>query len=104
MARNSRLGLGRRKLIAFTGGLLAAPAIVRAQGGKGVALVIGNSKYQWESSLPNAKRDSSDIAKAFQAMGLKTELLENAGRQATLGALDRLQSAIQPGAFAAFYF
>ena len=36
----------------------AAPAIVQAQGQAGVALVIGNSTYTWEASLPNAKRDA----------------------------------------------
>ena len=62
--------------------MLAAPAIVQAQGQTGVALVIGNSKYKWEASLPNAKRDATDVAKAFQALGLKTELVQDIGRDA----------------------
>ena len=67
--------LARRSLLAGTVGLLAAPTIVHTQARNGVALVIGNSKYQWESSLPNVKRDVGDVAKRFQALGLKTELL-----------------------------
>ena len=54
-------GIGRRNLIATTAGLLAAPAIVRAEGTNGVALVIGNSKYTWEASLPNVRRDAPDV-------------------------------------------
>ena len=61
--------LGRRALLVGAGGVLAAPAIVRAQGQTaGVALVIGNSKYHWEASLPNVRRDVPEIAKRFQAM------------------------------------
>jgi hypothetical protein len=41
--------LTRRALLGGTGGLLATPAIVRAQGQAGVALVIGNSRYAWEA-------------------------------------------------------
>src|SRR5450755_3175958 len=89
-------GIGRRGLIAAAGGLLASPAIVRAQGqGNGVALVIGNSKYAWEAQLPNVRRDAPDIAKRFQALGLKTELVQDAGRDAMNRALEN---------FAAFYF
>lgn len=67
--------IGRRTLLAGTASLLASPAIVRAQGTNGVALVIGNSKYLWEASLPNVRRDAPDIAKRFEQLGLKTELL-----------------------------
>ena len=54
----------RRTLLAVgTGSLLAAPSVIRAQASNGVALVIGNSKYQWEAALPNVRRDAPDIAK-----------------------------------------
>jgi hypothetical protein len=43
--------ISRRSLLAV-GAVLAAPSIVRAQNQNGVALVIGNSKYQWEAPLP----------------------------------------------------
>jgi uncharacterized caspase-like protein len=98
----------RRSIL--TGGLLAVPAalgpaIVRAQGGQaGVALVIGNSKYKWEASLPNVQRDSPDIAKRFQAMGLKTTLLQDADQNAMKRALSTFASAARGADFAAFYF
>src|SRR5471030_1734390 len=98
-------GIGRRTLLAGAGGLLASPAIVRAQGqGNGVALVIGNSKYQWEASLPNVRRDAPDIAKRFQALGLKTELVQDAGRDAMRQAIDKFATAARGANFAAFYF
>jgi len=84
--------------------MLTAPAIVRAQGQNGVALVIGNSKYHWESSLPNVRRDAPDIAKRFQALGLKTELVEDAGRESMSRALQKFADAARGARFAAFYF
>ncbi len=94
----------RRSLVVGAGSLLAAPAIVRAQGANGVALVIGNAKYKWEASLPNVGRDSPDIAKRFQAMGLKTELIQDAGRDGMLAAIDKFKSAASGVRLAAFYF
>jgi Caspase domain len=100
-----RLGIGRRHVLAGVGGLLAAPAILRAQGqGGGVALVIGNSKYDWEASLPNVKRDAPDIANAFTAMGLKTELVQDAGRAAMSAAIEKFKAAAAGANLAAFYF
>lgn len=95
--------IGRRTVLGAGGLVLAAPAIVRAQTG-GVALVIGNSKYQWEAQLPNVKRDAPDIAKRFQAMGLKTELVQDAGRQAMQAAIEKWGAAAKGASLAAFYF
>ena len=78
--------------------------MVRAQGQNGVALVIGNSKYQWEASLPNVKRDAPDVARAFQALGLKTELLQDLGGEAMRQAIAKFGEASRGARFAAFYF
>jgi hypothetical protein len=96
--------IGRRWLIAGSGSLLAAPSIVRAQGQSGVALVIGNSKYQWEDSLPNVRRDAPDVAKRFQELGLKTELLQDVGGNAMRAAIDKFKAAASGSNLAAFYF
>ena len=98
--------VGRRQALAGAGALLASPTIVRAQGkAGGYALVIGNSKYQWEASLPNVKRDAPDIARCFESLGLKTELVQDVGRDAMNQALDRFKAGIGRGAnLAAFYF
>jgi hypothetical protein len=82
---------------------LPAPAI-RAQGSTGVALVIGNSKYQWEASLPNVKRDVPDIARRFQACGLQTELLQDLGRADMHRAIDKWLQASRGANLAALYF
>ena len=94
----------RRSLLAASLSLAAAPAAVRAQGRNGVALVIGNSKYQWEASLPNVRRDAPDVARRFEALGLKTETLLDADRASMLAALGRLKSAAQGARLAALYF
>jgi hypothetical protein len=99
-----RPSLQRRSLLAGAGSLLAAPAIVRAQGANGVALVIGNAKYKWEASLPNVGRDAPDVAKRFQAMGLKTELIQDSGRDAMVAAIDKFKSAASGANLAALYF
>ena len=75
-----------------------------AQASNGVALVIGNSKYQWEAALPNVRRDAPDIAKSFQALGLKTELIQDVGRDGLLAALAKFKSAASGANLAAFYF
>ena len=96
--------LGRRALLAGTAGLIGVPGIARSQGRAGVALVIGNSKYQWEAALPNVKRDAPDIARAFEAIGLKTELVVDATRSAMEKSLENFKSASQGSNFSAFYF
>jgi len=95
--------MGRRALLAATATLFA-PAIRAQAQTAGVALVIGNSKYQWEAALPNVRRDAPDIAKRFQAIGLRTELVQDAGRDAMRQAIDKFASACRGANFAAFYF
>src|SRR6185295_6675110 len=97
--------IGRRALLGATGSLvLSAPALRAQAPAAGVALVIGNSKYQWEAQLPNVRRDAPDIAKRFQAMGLKTELLQDVGRLAMQQAIDKFGAASRGASLAAFYF
>ena len=97
--------LTRRGLMAGVSvSALAAPSIARAQGQNGVALVIGNSKYKWEASLPNAKRDATDVAKAFQALGLKTELVQDVGLAEMSATIDKFKAAARGAPLAAFYF
>ncbi len=99
------LRLGRRRLVAGAGAFLGSPAIVRAQPrDAGVALVIGNSKYKWEASLPNVRRDALDVAKAFQALGLKTELVQDVGRDAMRAAVEKFAGSARGANLAAFYF
>jgi hypothetical protein len=96
--------LGRRRVFAAAGVLLAAPSIVRAQGRNGAALVIGNSKYQWEASLPNVKRDAPDMAKHFEALGLKTQLVEDADRNTMVAAVETFKASLHGADLGAIYF
>jgi hypothetical protein len=97
-------GIGRRAALAGVGSLLAFPAIHARAQTSGVALVIGNSKYQWESQLPNVRRDAPDIAKRFQAFGLQTELVQDVGLAAMRQALDKFGAASNGASLSAFYF
>lgn len=103
--RKRSLPLGRRTMIRGVGATVFAAPAVHAQGRtSGVALVIGNSKYHWEAPLPNVKRDAPDIARRFEAFGLKTELAQDLGRDAMRQAIARLASASKGADMAAFYF
>jgi hypothetical protein len=97
-------GMGRRTFIATSAGALGAPSIVRAQGRNGVALVIGNSKYQWEATLPNVRRDVPDVARHFEAMGLKTEIQENLDRNGLRAVEAKFKAMAHGAGLAALYF
>jgi hypothetical protein len=98
-------GIGRRALVtAATATPLVFPAIHARAQATGVALVIGNSKYKWEAPLPNVRRDVPDITRAFRAMGLRTELIQDAGRDAMLRAIEKFGADVRGARFAAFYF
>ena len=96
--------VGRRRVLAGAAGLLACPSIVRAQSQNGVALVIGNSKYKWEASLPNVKRDVQDVAKRLQTLGLKVELMQDIGREAMFTAVRKFGQVSRGANLSAFYF
>ena len=103
---NSIMSSLKRRAFLGAASALAWPApAIRAQGKtSGVALVIGNSQYRWETSLPNVRRDAPDVARCFQSFGLKTELLQDAGQDAMAAAIDRFRSLSSGASFAAFYF
>lgn len=103
-APGARRRLGRRGLIVAAAGAAVAPALARAQGHGGTALVIGNSKYHWEASLPNAKRDAIDLARRFEELGLKTTLLENADRRTMSEALEKMAASARGAELAILYF
>lgn len=98
------LSIGRRTALAAMGSALAAPSIVRAQGRNGVALVIGNSTYRWEATLPNVRRDAPDVARRFDQLGLRTELLQDLDGNALRAAIQKFGGAARGAPLAAFYF
>ena len=100
----ARRRLGRRGLLVAAAGAAVAPALVRAQAHGGTALVIGNSKYRWEASLPNARRDATDLARRFEELGLKTTRLEDADRQTMIEALEKFAASTRGAELAFLYF
>ena len=100
----TRTAIGRRAAIGGAGALLTFPAIRAQAQASGVALVIGNSKYQWEAQLPNVRRDGPDIAARFKALGLQTELIQDAGGDALRQAIEKFKSTSRGAKLAAFYF
>ena len=83
---------------------LSAPAVRAQKADMGVALVIGNSKYRREATLPNVRRDAMEIARRFRGMGLATDLVEDADHDAMLRAIEKLGAAARGANLAAFYF
>ena len=96
--------VGRRALLSGTAALMTSPALVRAQGRNGVALVIGNSRYKWEAALPNVRLDAADVARAFQELGLATDLVQDADSAAMTRAIDTFTTAARGAKFATVYF
>ncbi len=103
-APGARRGLGRRGLLVAAAGAVAAPSLGRAQGHGGTALVIGNSKYRWEASLPNARRDAADLARRFEELGLRTTRLEDADRRTMSEALEKFAASARSAELAFLYF
>lgn len=57
--------------------LLAVLAVSHAVASERVALIIGNSKYQYTEPLRNAARDARDISAKLSELGFKTFLAED---------------------------
>src|ERR1700744_2925109 len=104
MTTSKTRGVGRRATLAAAGSRLGFPGSHAGAAGRGVALVIGNSKYQWEAQLPNVRRDAPDVAKRFQAYGLQTDLQMDLGRAAMQASLDKFHDTMMGADFAAIYF
>ncbi len=81
----------RRTLLMLAGLAIAAAAtsvtpLLAADGGKRLALVVGNSAYQNVSPLVNPANDATDIAQKLKSLGFEVLLATNAG-QAKMSSL-----------------
>src|SRR5437868_1162034 len=104
MIFGGRSRVGRRQLMVGAASMLSAPAVHAQSRNVGVALVIGNSKYQWEAALSNVRRDAPDVARDFQALGLQTQLVQDAGRDTMRTAIEKFGAQARGANLSAFYF
>src|SRR5215469_5275426 len=83
--------LGMSNAVTFIATAFIATALFSssyaAEGGRRVALVVGNSAYQKTSSLPNPIHDAEDTAAALQRLGFGVSELHNADYSAFRRAL-----------------
>jgi WD40 repeat protein len=83
-----------------TGQLLAQAA---QQGGRRLALVIGNGAYV-DGPLPNAVNDAEDVARTLRSIGFQVFLLKNGDQQAMDAAVDGFRRQLRRGDLGLFYF
>jgi WD40 repeat protein len=80
--------------------LLAQAAV---QGGRRLALVIGNGAYE-EGPLPNAVNDAEDVSRTLHSIGFQVTLLKNGNQQAMEKAVEGFRSQLRRGDLGLFYF
>src|SRR5438045_3385373 len=75
-------------LVALASAATAAPVtpLLAAEGGKRLALVVGNSAYENVSPLVNPANDATDIAQKLKGLGFEVLLATNAD-QAKMSSL-----------------
>jgi uncharacterized caspase-like protein len=77
----------------------------RADPGRRVALVIGNSAYQNVAALPNPVRDAAAIAATLRGLGFERVILEtNLTREKLLDTLRAFSAEAEKADWAAIYF
>lgn len=88
----------------FISGLALAftPFVAFAEGR--VALVIGNSDYEYVSYLPNAVNDARDVAHALKELGFDVIEGFDLTRSEVLRKAQEMQKRLQPDDVAIFYF
>lgn len=80
--------------------LLAQAAV---QGGRRLALVIGNGAYE-EGPLPNAVNDAEDVSRMLRSIGFQVSLLKNGNQQGMEEAVEGFRRQLRRGDLGLFYF
>jgi hypothetical protein len=73
------------------------------QGGRRLALVIGNGAYE-DGPLPNAVNDAEDVARTLRSIGFQVSLLKNGDQQAMAKAVEGFRRQLRQGDIGLFYF
>ena len=73
---------------------------------KRIALVVGNSAYQYATPLENPANDATDISQSLRAAGFQVTTLVDSNRGALLDAINKFgeQLAISEGGVGLFYY
>ena len=98
-APRRRGSMGRLCLLLLTAPALAAPQ----DGGKRVALIVGNDAYS-VSPLKNAVNDARAMDKALRSAGFTTKLLENVSKERIGDELGAFTDSLGPDDSALFYY
>ncbi|WP_420411732.1 caspase family protein [Roseibium sp.] len=75
-----------------------------AVSGEKVALVIGNSRYEHVSQLPNAAQDATDIAQTLNRLGFRVLYGTDLSRSEILSLAQQTRKSLAPDDIALFYF
>jgi hypothetical protein len=89
------MALVLRVVVVATICALAVPGALRAQDGRRVALVIGNSTYEDLPALANPANDATDIANKLAGLGFEVILGVDVGRDAFQSALLKFAKSIE---------
>ena len=81
---------------------VAKPATT--EGGRRLALVVGNSAYNHAKPLPNPLNDARDISKALGDLGFSVKTLTDANRQAMKQGINDWGRNLKANDIALFYF
>lgn len=72
--------------------------------GERVALVIGNSRYEHVSYLPNAAQDAEELSRSLRGLGFRVLLGTDLSRSEILTLAQDMQKTLMPDDIAMFYF
>ncbi len=84
--------------------VILCSASAMAEGGRRVALVIGNSAYQSFPVLPNPVNDATDIARKLQGLGFEVILGTDMGRDVFQSALLKFAKEIEGADASLLYY
>lgn len=84
--------------------LLTALSAGSTIAGEKVALVIGNSRYEHVSYLPNASQDAEDLSRSLRNLGFRVVSGTDLTRTEILTLAQNMQKILKPDDVALFYF
>ena len=84
--------------------MIGTSDVTAAEGGRRLALVIGNSAYEAAGTLPNAARDARAFGTFLSNLGFDTDIVIDANRSQLAEAVARFSRKITADDVALFYY